>query len=200
MFTGLIADVGTVDEIAQGPQGARLRIATRLAGEIADGDSVAVNGVCLTAAATADGGFTADVVNQTLRVTSLGGLEQGSQVNLELAARASDRLGGHLVQGHVDGTGSVVEAREDGFAVRLEIELPEALRRYVVEHGSIAVEGVSLTVAALTESGFEVSLIPETLRRTNLAEARPPRPVNIEVDLLARYAERLLSGFVERGS
>jgi riboflavin synthase len=193
MFTGLVADLGTVDSLERGDDGARLRIRTALAAELGEGDSVAVNGACLTATAIGDGAFEADVMNQTLSLTSLGPLEPGDAVNLELALRASDRLGGHVVQGHVDGTGTVAAVREDGFAKRVEVELPEGLRRYVVERGSVAVDGVSLTVAGVTEAGFEVSLIPETLERTNLGAAEPGRVVNIEVDVVARYVERLTS-------
>jgi riboflavin synthase len=140
-----------------------------------------------------DGEFEADVMNQTLSLTSLGPLGEGDPVNLELALRAADRLGGHVVQGHVDGTGTVAAVREDGIARRVEVDLPEELRRYVVERGSIALDGVSLTVACLTETGFEVSLIPETLERTTLGAAEPGSIVNIEVDVVARYVERLTS-------
>ena len=193
MFTGLVADLGTVASLERGDDGARLRIRTALAAELAEGDSIAVNGACLTAAGVGDGEFTADVMNQTLSLTSLGPLGEGDAVNLELALRAADRLGGHVVQGHVDGTGTVAAVRADGFARRVEVELPEELRRYVVERGSVAVDGVSLTVAGITGAGFEVSLIPETLERTNLGSAEPGRVVNIEVDVVARYVERLLS-------
>ena len=193
MFTGLVADVGSVESAERGADGARLRIATALAPEVADGDSVAVNGVCLTAASVTAGGFEADVTNQTLSVTSLGPLEPGDPVNLELALRASDRLGGHIVQGHVDGTAEVAEVREDGFAKRVGLAVGPDLSRYVVEHGSVTLDGVSLTVASLTDRGFEVSLIPETLERTNLGSAAPGRVVNVEVDVVARYVERLLS-------
>jgi riboflavin synthase len=193
VFTGLVADLGTVAALERGDEGARLRVRTALAAELAEGDSIAVNGACLTAAAVGDGEFAADVMNQTLALTSLGPLAEGDRVNLELALRAADRLGGHVVQGHVDGTGTVTAVREDGFARRVEVELPEELRRYVVERGSVAVDGVSLTVAGVTESGFEVSLIPETLERTNLGAAEPGRVVNIEVDVVARYVERLTS-------
>ena len=192
MFTGLVADLGTVASLERGEDGARLRVRTPLAAELAEGDSIAVNGACLTAASVGDGEFTADVMNQTLSLTSLGPLGDGDPVNLELALRASDRLGGHVVQGHVDGTGTVAAVTEDGFARRIEVELPAELRRYVVERGSVAVDGVSLTVAGVTESGFEVSLIPETLERTNLGAAEAGRVVNIEVDVVARYVERLL--------
>jgi riboflavin synthase len=193
VFTGLVADVGRVESAERDGEGARLRIATGLASEIAEGDSVAVNGVCLTAASVSGGAFEADVMNQTLAVTSLGPLAAGDPVNLELALRASDRLGGHIVQGHVDGTAEVAGVREDGFAKRVELAVSPELARYVVEHGSVTLDGVSLTVAALTERGFEVSLIPETLERTNLGTAAPGRVVNVEVDVVARYVERLLS-------
>ena len=196
MFTGLIADVGTVSRADRGEDGARLRIETSLASELAEGDSIAVNGACLTAASVDGGAFEADVMNRTLAVTSLGPLRAGDPVNLELALRAADRLGGHVVQGHVDATGTVGAVTEDGIARRLEIELPDELRRYVVERGSVAVDGVSLTVAALTDRGFEVSLIPETLERTNLGAAEPGRVVNVELDIVARYVERLV-GFRE---
>jgi len=199
MFTGLIADIGTVDEIESGAEGARLRIRTALAGDLSAGDSVAVNGVCLTAADVDGDRFGADVMNQTLEHTSLGPLRAGERVNLELPLRLSDRLGGHLVQGHVDGTGEVTSVSEDGFARRLTIEAPDALRRFVVERGSVAVDGVSLTVAALTERGFEVALIPETLERTTLGDASSGDRVNLELDVIARYADRLL-GFTQKGS
>jgi len=200
VFTGLIADVGTVERIDAASEGARLRVKTKLAGELEAGDSIAVNGACLTAAAVDDGAFEADVMNQTLERTSLGPLETGAPVNLELALRPSDRIGGHLVQGHVDGTGTVVEMAEDGFARRLTVEAPQELRRYVVERGSVTVDGVSLTVAALGDAGFEVSLVPETLERTTLGEAAPGQLVNLEVDVLARYVESLLSEFANRGA
>ncbi len=193
MFTGLIADVGRVKSAERSAEGARLRIATKLAPELADGDSIAVNGACLTAAAVSAEGFEADVMNQTLSLTSLGPLEPGDPVNLELALRASDRLGGHFVQGHIDGTGTVAGVREDGIARRIEIKLPGELARFVVDHGSVALDGVSLTVTALTDAGIEVSLIPETLERTNLGVANEGDIVNVEIDVVARYVERLLS-------
>ena len=193
MFTGLIADIGTVEAIDARDEGARLRVRTGLAGDLSQGDSIAVNGACLTAARVDDGAFEADVMNQTLDQTSLGSVEAGGRVNLELALRPTDRIGGHMVQGHVDATGTVTDASIDGIARRLTVEVPPELRRYVVERGSIALDGVSLTVAALTDTGFEVSLIPETLERTTLGEAEPGRVVNLEMDVVARYAERLMS-------
>jgi riboflavin synthase len=199
MFTGLIADIGSVERVEAVAEGSRLRVRTKLAAELAAGDSIAVNGACVTAASVDEGAFEADVMNQTLQRTSLGPLEAGAAVNLELALRAGDRLGGHLVQGHVDGTGRVVSVADDGFARRLDIEVPAGLRRYIVERGSVTVDGVSLTVAALTDNGFEVSLVPETLERTTLGEAAIDRIVNLEVDVLARYVESLMSRFEEKG-
>jgi riboflavin synthase len=197
VFTGLIAGIGTVEEVESGAEGARLRIRTVLAGELSPGDSVAVNGACLTAADVDGDRFGADVMNQTLERTSLGPLEPGQRVNLELPLRLSDRLGGHLVQGHVDGTGEVASVSDDGFARRLTIVVEDELRRFVVERGSVAVDGVSLTVAAITERGFEVALIPETLERTTLGAAGPGTRVNLELDVIARYVDRLL-GFVNK--
>lgn len=199
MFTGLVEDIGTVERIDATEDGARLEIATKLAGELSAGDSVAVNGACLTAADVDGGRFAADVMNQTLERTSLGPLEPGERVNVELPLRLGDRLGGHLVQGHVDGTGDVARVSDDGFARRLRIEAPEELRRFVVERGSVSVDGVSLTVAAVTERGFDVALIPETLERTTLGDASEGTRVNLELDVIARYVDRLL-GFTEKGS
>lgn len=193
MFTGLIEDVGRVESVERTDQGARLRIATGLAPQIAEGDSVAVNGVCLTATAVDTAGFETDAMNQTLKVTALGGLEQGSRVNLELAMKASDRLGGHIVQGHADGMGEVLAIEEDGFARRLRIGLGPELLRYVVAKGSIALDGVSLTIADLGDSWAELSLIPETLERTTLGDLSPGDEVNVECDLVAKYVERLMS-------
>jgi riboflavin synthase len=198
MFTGLVAEVGTVSAIERSDAGARLAIEAELATALGSGDSVAVSGVCLTAAELRPGGFAADVMNQTLTLTSLGDLEPGGRVNLEPALRASDRLGGHIVQGHVDATATVTAVREDGFARRVSVELPDELAPYVIEHGSIALDGVSLTVAALDGASVEVSLIPETLERTTLGALAPGRRVNVEVDQLARYAERLLQPFLNR--
>ena len=195
MFTGLVQDVGTVESIETGPDGARLRIATKLAPEIALGDSVAVDGTCLTATAVEDAAFETEAMNQTLRVTALAGVEAGSAVNLELAMRASDRLGGHIVQGHVDGVGTVAAIEEDGFARRLRIELPPELLRYAIGKGSITLSGVSLTVADLGDSWVSVSLIPETLERTNLGRLRRGDRVNVESDVVAKYVERLVAPF-----
>jgi riboflavin synthase len=193
MFTGLVADVGTVASVDRSTEGVRLSIETELAGSLRAGDSVAVNGVCLTAAAVSESGFQADVMNQTLSLSSLGDLASGSPVNLELALRADERLGGHVVQGHVDGLGRVVEVRDDGFARRLRVDLEEGLERYLVAHGSIALDGVSLTVAEIDGRSFTVSLIPETLQRTNLDAIKPGNTVNLEVDVLAKYVEKAVS-------
>jgi riboflavin synthase len=193
MFTGLIQDLGEVESIDSGADGARLRIRTALAAEIGLGDSVAVNGVCLTATAVDDAGFETEAMNQTLEVTALAGLETGGQLNLELAMQPSDRLGGHIVQGHVDGVGTVVAVVEDGFARRLRVELPPELMRYAVDKGSITLSGVSLTVAELGDSWVEVSLIPETLERTNLGRLGPGGKVNVESDVVAKYVERLVA-------
>jgi riboflavin synthase len=192
VFTGLIEDVGTVESLDSGADGARLRIATELAAEIAAGDSVAVDGVCLTATAVDGDGFETEAMNQTLEVTALGGIEPGSRVNLELAMKASGRLGGHIVQGHVDGVGEVASASDDGFARRLRIALDRGLMRYVIDKGSIALDGVSLTAAAVGEDWLEVSLVPETLGRTTLGAAAPGRKLNVECDLIAKQVERLM--------
>ena len=194
MFTGLIADVGSVSALEQNGAGAVLRIRTHLADELQQGDSIAVNGVCMTATSVRDGGFQAEAMTETLARSSLGALCAGARVNLELALRAADRLGGHVVQGHVDGTGTVREIREEGFARVLEIETEPRLERYLVEKGSVALDGVSLTVSSLLEHGFAVSLIPETLRRTTLGGLAEGAVVNIEVDVLAKHVERLMQG------
>jgi len=173
--------------------GAQVQIQTLLAGELAEGDSIAVNGVCLTVVANLGDAFTADVMHETLRRSSLGAVEQGSAVNLELALRATDRLGGHVMQGHVDGTATVASVRDEGFAKVVTFAAPPELLRYVVEKGSIAVDGVSLTVARVDGESFDVSLIPETLERTTLGSATPGAVVNLEVDVFAKYVEKLVA-------
>jgi riboflavin synthase len=193
MFTGIVSELGEVEAVDSSTDGARLRVSAELASELAEGDSVAVSGACLTATSVADGAFEADVMHQTLELTTLGELEPGSSVNLELPLRASDRLGGHVVQGHVDGTGTVSEVSDDGFAKRVRVELPDELLPYVVEHGSIAIEGVSLTIAGLSDEVVEVSLIPETLERTTLGGLEAGDRVNVECDVFARYVQRQLS-------
>ncbi|MGA9874302.1 MAG: riboflavin synthase [Solirubrobacteraceae bacterium] len=192
MFTGLIADLGSVSSVERDADGATLEISTSLADELSVGDSVAVNGVCLTATVVDDGGFRAQAMRETLRRSSLEGLQAGSPVNLELALRADGRLGGHIVQGHVDGTGTVEGIREEGFARVLSIEVPHELTGYLVGKGSVAVDGVSLTVSELRDDGFSVSLIPETLTRTNLGGVQTGDRVNIEVDILAKHVEKLM--------
>jgi riboflavin synthase len=193
VFTGLVQDLGKVTVVDATDDGVTLAVRTKLAGEIAEGDSVAVNGVCLTATAIADGEFRAEVMHETLRRSSLAEASAGSDVNLELSLRAADRLGGHIVQGHVDGLGAVRDVREEGFARVVTIAAPPELLRYVVEKGSIAVNGVSLTVVDVGDDWFSVSLIPETLERTTLGTAAPGSPVNLEVDVVAKYVEKLVT-------
>jgi riboflavin synthase len=192
VFTGLIEDLGSVREVRREGEGATLAIDSALGAQLHEGDSVAVNGVCLTATAVASDGFRAQAMLETLRRSALEELAPGARVNLELPLRAGDRLGGHFVQGHVDGTGTVAAIREEGFARVLAVIVPEQLARYLVEKGSVAVDGVSLTVSALIDDGFEVSLIPETLQRTRLGVLHEGERVNIEVDVLAKHVERLL--------
>jgi len=192
VFTGLVEGMARVRRVEPDTRGVRLEVETPLAGELRHGDSIAVNGVCLTAIEPGDGAFRADVMRETLHRSSLGPLAEGDDVNVELPLRASDRLGGHVVQGHVDGTGTVESTGEDGFARVVRIACEPSLLRYVVEKGSIAVDGVSLTVSSVDETGFEVSLIPETLERTTLGAAAPGRVVNLEVDVLAKYVEKLV--------
>jgi len=194
VFTGLIQDLGTIEGLERSPHGARLSISASLAGELRDGDSVAVNGVCLTAASVLDHRFAADVMNETLERSTLGRASEGAAVNLELPLRASDRLGGHLVQGHVDGIGEVVDVADDGIARRVSVSAPGEVLRYLVQKGSVALDGVSLTVVDVDERSFTVSLIPETLERTNLGSAEPGRLVNLEVDVFAKYVEKLMGG------
>jgi riboflavin synthase len=193
MFTGLVQDLGEVTGVEQTDVGVRLVVRTALAQELGAGDSIAVNGVCLTAVDPIAGRFAADVMRETLRRSSLAGVEPGRRVNLELPLRPHDRLGGHVVQGHVDGVGTVAAVEQDGFARVVRIEAPRELLRYVVEKGSIAIDGVSLTVSAVGERSLSVSLIPETLERTTLGAAAPGRPVNLEVDVLAKYVEKLVA-------
>jgi len=187
VFTGLVAGKGVVRALSAG----RLEVETALAAELAPGDSIAVNGVCLTAVERSNGSFAADVMPETLRSTSLEPLAEGDEVNLELPLRAGDRLGGHVMQGHVDGTGTVESVSHEGNSRVVRIGARAELLRYVVQKGSIAVDGVSLTVSAVDDEGFEVSLIPETLGRTTLGAAAPGRTVNLEVDVLAKYVEKL---------
>lgn len=193
MFTGLIADLGSVTTLDRDGAGARIEIATGLVSQLSEGDSIAVNGVCLTATEISEGSFQAQAMIETLERSSLGGLTDGSRVNLELPLRAQDRLGGHVVQGHVDGTGTVSAIRDQGFARVIEIEIEPRLMRYLVEKGSVTVDGVSLTISALGDGSFSVSLIPETQERTNLGAIATGGIVNIEVDVLAKHVERLIN-------
>jgi riboflavin synthase len=184
LFTGLVADLGTVAEVHSTNDGVRLAIESPLARELSEGDSIAVNGVCLTAVGLCGDRFGADVMHETLRRSSLAEVRTGTRVNLELALAANARLGGHFVQGHVDGVGAVAAVQEDGFARVVTVEAEPDLLRYVVEKGSITVDGVSL--------------IPETLERTNLGAAAPGTPLNLEVDILAKYVEKLVTRDAEQ--
>jgi len=198
MFTGLIEDIGTVETLERTDDGARLRISSKLTADLALGDSIAVNGCCLTATAVDGDHFETEAMNQTLEVTALDAIEQGTRVNLELAMKVGDRLGGHIVQGHVDGVGTVSSIEDDGFARRVRVDLPAQLLSYVVDKGSITLSGVSLTVADLGDSWAEVSLIPETLERTNLGDLAPGDRLNVECDVIAKYVERLMSPFARK--
>jgi riboflavin synthase len=197
MFTGIVRELGEVERFERGPDGARLRVRSGLASELREGDSVAISGVCLTAARVDDGAFEADVMNQTLNLSTLGDLEAGDVVNVEPPLRAGDPLGGHVVQGHVDGTVEVTSVTEDGVARRVRVNLAPELERYLVERGSLTLDGVSLTVARLGDGWAEVSLIPETLERTTLGTAEPGRRLNLELDPIARHVERLMQRFAE---
>jgi riboflavin synthase len=194
MFTGLVEELGTVRAVIANATGARLEIeATTVLDDAVLGASIAVNGCCLTAVGFGDGWWAADAVEETLRRTCLGALAAGDRVNLERPVRLSDRLGGHIVQGHVDGVGEIAEREElaDG-STRVSISAPDTVLRYVVEKGSIAVDGVSLTVAGVDDKTFEFALIPHTATVTTLGIKGPGAPVNLEVDLVAKYVERLM--------
>lgn len=192
MFTGLIADKGRVLSITKGRQSAVLEIESELIHEIKVGDSISVNGTCLTAIKVGSSSFEADVMIQTLKVTSMGVLSQGDPVNLELAARVDSRLGGHIVQGHVDGVATVVENTPGEKWNKFVIKVPAALEKYIVNQGSLAVDGVSLTVGQISGDLVTLWLIPETLEKTNLSNKASGDFVNLEVDVLAKYVERLL--------
>jgi riboflavin synthase len=194
LFTGLVADVGEVLAVERDQQGALLQISSPLARELCRGGSIAVAGACLTAVEVpASDRFAAQAMHETLARTTIGALAPGSRVNLELPLRPSDRLGGHIVQGHVDGTATVTDVRSDGFARVLTFAVEPSLMRYLVEKGSVAVDGVSLTVASLAADSFCASLIPETLARTTLGTLVPGGEVNLEVDILAKHVQRLLA-------
>jgi riboflavin synthase len=196
MFTGLVAELGKVTAITRGESSSVITVfAPRLTPELAIGDSIAVNGTCLTATSLTHDSFTADVMVQTLSLTSLGKLQEGVVVNLELAAQMDMRMGGHIVQGHVDGVATVISRTPGEKWEEFRIEIPSDLSRYIVNQGSICVDGVSLTVGEINDSNNQVTLwlIPETLDKTNLSQKSPGDIVNIEVDILAKYVERLIS-------
>ena len=193
MFTGLIREVGRVVSFEGGEDGARLTVeapATATGAQL--GDSISVDGVCLTVVSAAGSTLAFDAVRETLDRSALGTLDAGSRVNLEPALRAGEPLGGHYVQGHVDGVGSVRSVETEGDGQRVWFDAPAGLLRYVVEKGSITVQGTSLTVAGVDTAGFAVALIPHTLEHTTLGELEPRRTVNLEVDVLAKYVEKLL--------
>jgi riboflavin synthase len=192
MFTGLIEAVGTVTAVAVGDTGHQIRVATALASTLAPGDSIAVNGVCLTVVESADGTIRADVSPETIRVTTLGALGTGSLVNLERPMRADARVGGHFVLGHVDTTGIIEHLRQDGDSHWLTVRHPPGLAPYLVRKGSIAVDGISLTLASLGESQFDVQVIPFTFQHTNLQRARANDAVNLECDILGKYVVRAI--------
>lgn len=194
MFTGIIEEVGRIERVAHVVDGARIEIgAERVLEGARIGDSIAVNGVCLTVVALGDGFFAADVSAETLKRTSLKAASAGTPVNLERPLMLSSRLGGHIVQGHVDATGELRDVRAAGEGWVVRVGFPPGLGRYIVEKGSIAVDGISLTVAALAEEWFEIAIIPHTWRATNLSALERGAPVNLEVDMIAKYVERLLA-------
>ncbi|MFC9583061.1 riboflavin synthase [Streptomyces yangpuensis] len=198
MFTGIVEELGEVTAVEPLQEASRFRLRGPLVTEDAKhGDSIAVNGVCLTVVETADGEFTADVMQETLNRSSLGALTKGSRVNLERPMALGGRLGGHLVQGHVDGTGEILSRTPSEHWEIVKVALPENLSRYVVEKGSITVDGVSLTVVEAAADWFTISLIPTTLALTTLGIKQPGDPVNLEVDVLAKYVERLLAAGVD---
>ena len=192
MFTGIVEAVGEVHEASPMPGGLRLRIATRLAPELAAGDSVAVNGVCLTAVRTDAAGFEAEASPQTLRVTALGSLAAGAAVNLERPLLPTSRLGGHFVLGHVDGIGRIEELRAEAEFRRVGVWYPASLTQWLVPKGSVAVDGISLTVASLTDERFEVQIVPYTWSETNLRAVSVGDPVNIECDIIGKHVVRAL--------
>lgn len=193
MFTGIVEEMGTIRAVRRGRSSSVLSIgASMVLSDLKIGDSVAVNGVCLTATGKDDGGFTADVMHETLDRSSLGALSVGSRVNLERAMAADGRFGGHIVSGHIDGTGTVVSVRRDDIAVWYTIRTTPQLMRYIVEKGSIAIDGISLTVAAVETDRFSVSIIPHTVQETTLGEKRPGATVNLENDIIGKYVEKLM--------
>lgn len=193
MFTGIVEELGSIRSVRRGQHSSVLSIAAKdILSDLKVGDSVAVNGVCLTATTVDSGGFTADVMHETLNRSSLGSLTVGSRVNLERAMAANGRFGGHIVSGHIDGTGTITALRKDDNAVWYTISASQELLRYIVEKGSIAIDGISLTVAAVGENGFSISAIPHTVAVTTLGEKRPGDTVNLENDVVGKYVEKLL--------
>ena len=192
MFTGIIEEIGTVRRIEHGAKGARLTIqANTVLEDTRIGDSIATNGVCLTVVSMTSDSFSADVMAESLRRSSLGTLQGGSPVNLERAMAANGRFGGHIVSGHIDGTGTIASQKREDNAVWVKIKTPAPLLRYIVEKGSIAIDGVSLTVAAVTDTDFSVSIIPHTGAQTILLGKKPGDPVNLECDAIGKYVEKL---------
>ena len=192
MFTGLVEAVGEVAEIKATASGLRLRLATDLAGELAPGDSLAVNGVCLTVVSTDAAGVHMDVSPETLRVTTLGTLKRGTAVNLERPMRADARVGGHFVQGHVDATGTIEDIRQDGDCWWVTVKFPPSLAAQIVRKGSVAIDGISLTVAGVDDKRLDVQIIPYTWQHTNLKSLKVHDPVNLESDMLGKYVLRAL--------
>jgi riboflavin synthase len=192
MFTGLIEAVGEITEVKPTPGGSRLRLSTSLAPQLSNGDSVAVSGVCLTVVSADPYGVHADVGPETARVTTLGAVKRGAVVNLERPLRADARLGGHFVQGHVDATGAIEELRQDGDSYWLTVRFPPALASLIVRKGSIAVDGVSLTVAGVDDRHFDVQIIPYTWQHTNFHTLRAGDQVNLECDILGKYVARMI--------
>lgn len=194
MFTGIIEELGTVASIQTRDDGARIRVASELVtSDTNEGDSIAVNGVCLTALDVSPEGFSADLSQETLDRSTLGTLAEGSRVNLERAVTPSTRLGGHIVQGHVDGRGTFISAEKNGDFYTVKIGYPEELARYLVLKGSVAVEGISLTIASLGDDHFDIAVIPKTWQMTNLSTLKPGDAVNLEADVIAKYVERMTS-------
>lgn len=201
MFTGIIEEVGTVKAVQHGAVSSFIEIAAdKIFEDMHLGDSIAVNGVCLTVTRFDGGSFRADVMNETLKRSSLGSLHSGSPVNLERAMAADGRFGGHFVSGHIDGTGTISDIRRDGIAVWYTIAAAPEILRYIVEKGSIAIDGISLTVAALTERSFSVSIIPHTAEQTVLSSKKSGDTVNLENDIIGKYVERLMSNKSEKSS
>ena len=193
MFTGIVEEIGVIRSVRRGAHSSVLSIgAAQVLSDLKIGDSVAVNGVCLTATGKDSGGFTADVMHETLNRSSLGALAPGSRVNLERAMAADGRFGGHIVSGHIDGTGRITALRQDDNAVWYTVVAGPELLRYIVEKGSITIDGISLTVAAVTEADFSVSIIPHTASVTILGDKRPGDVVNLETDIIGKYVEKLL--------